>query len=188
MIRPKKYVWKLIANGVHEGYSLETLTGYILCSHKYGNWLSGYRDYVQFSNTTGNGTRAVPKFYEELHSLLKEKHMTTPVSVLDTIQSPDAPQCVLRNKAKKGTPRKRKNTEVLNVLNDIREEEEGRQAKEMSSMDHLMTSLDNHNEILKQSNATRVQEDRRQLAAMHQMHREKMQMQQALIDTLKSSK
>ena len=52
----------------------------------------------------------------------------------------------------------------------------------MSSTDHLMTSLDRHNVILKQSNETRMQEDRRQLAAMHQMHREKMQMQQALID------
>ena len=51
-----------------------------------------------------------------------------------------------------------------------------------------MTSLDHHNDILKQSNETRMQEDRRQLATMQQMHREKMQMQQALIDALKSSK
>ena len=74
------------------------------------------------------------------------------------------------------------------MLNDIREEEEVRQAKVISSMDHLMTSLDRHNDILKQSNENRMQEDRRQLAAMHQMHREKMQMQQALIEALKSSK
>ena len=76
----------------------------------------------------------------------------------------------------------------FNVLNDIREEKKERQAKVMSSMDHLMTSLDHHNDILKQSNETRMQEVRRQLAAMQQMHREKMQMQQALIDALKSSK
>ena len=48
------------------------------------------------------------------------------------------------------------------MLNDIREEEKKRQAKVMSSMDHLMTSLNHHNEILKQSNETRMQEDRRQ--------------------------
>ena len=111
-----------------------------------------------------------------------------PVSVLDTIPSTDASQSELPNEAKKGTPRKRKNTEVLNVLNEIREEEKERQAKVMSSMDHLMTSLDHHNDILKQANETRMQEDRRQLAAMQQMHREKMQMQEGLIDALKSSK
>ena len=78
-----------------EGYSLETLTGYMKCSQKYRNLACKYRDYVQFSSTTGNGKRAVPEFYEELHSLLKEKHTTTPVSVLDTIPSKDASQSEL---------------------------------------------------------------------------------------------
>ena len=101
-------MWKLIADGVlEEGYSLETVTGYMKCSQKYRNLACRYRDYVQFSNTTGNGKRAVPEFYEE--------HTTTPVSVLDTIPSKDASQSELRNEAKKGTLRKRKNTEVLKV-------------------------------------------------------------------------
>ena len=51
----------------------------------------------------------------------------------------------------------------------------------LSSMDNLMTPLNNHSNILKQSTERRMEESGRQLAAMQQMHRERMDIKEAFI-------
>ena len=84
-------------------------------------------------------------------------------------------------------PSKRRRVEVIDLIQEIREEERAERESLKSTIVEIKDSFDKFLEATAQRNRERDEEEKKQFRMLEQMHKEKLEMQKALLAALQAS-
>ncbi|XP_024889731.1 uncharacterized protein LOC112466080 [Temnothorax curvispinosus] len=86
-MHPKKKIWADITTEMQK-------TGYLLtygkkaadkCHQRWRNLEKMYHGHCRYMKSTGTGKKKPPKYFDEMHELIGEKHSSQPVNLLDSL-------------------------------------------------------------------------------------------------------
>lgn len=194
----KSKVWHLIAQTLtDEGHVLEKDKGVVKVDQKYRNIERAYKDYVQYQSKTGRGKKPQPEFYEELHVLFGRKHTVNPPAVVDTNAQPlcapqEVPQledrCKQYTTSETPTKKKPKKFELHELLQEMREEQRNNKEIINKHIEEMNTKLEEAREEERARREKAEREDKEQFEEIKKMHKERMEMQRALLSSLSALK
>ncbi|XP_044749973.1 uncharacterized protein LOC123310533 [Coccinella septempunctata] len=93
----KRQLWAGIAEELTRNKFMLGANGGERCRQKFANLTKAYLRYIRNQKTTGAAFMEHPPFFEEVHSILCEKHKTQPKHLVDSLEDepmPEAPMPV----------------------------------------------------------------------------------------------